>query len=52
VGNARVLVGVVQAGQKWRMQFSRARFLSSDFTTTQGASPVLVWKNMACLAEV
>jgi hypothetical protein len=33
------------------MQFSRARFLSSDFTTT-GRIAGIVWKNMACLAEV
>ena len=34
------------------MAFSRARFLSSDFTTVQGESAVSVWKNIASLARV
>ena len=34
------------------MQFSRARFLSSDLITVQGASAVSVWKNIASFASV
>src|SRR5215475_461663 len=34
------------------MQLRRARFLSSDLTTIQGASAVSVWKNIASLASV
>ena len=34
------------------MQFSRARFLSDDFTITHGASAVSVLKNMASFASV